>query len=121
VSSSPDLVGGHAQAPDAVRASRAMRPAREALTLWIDEIEANLERLLAGSPLAQVAGTGSLARAVAAGFIGIELYEGADPDGARSAFAALEQLSAFTEILDDLGPVAWNALRARLRRHHLRP
>lgn len=99
---------------------RLAAAAREALTLWIDEIEANLERLLDGSPLAQVAGTGSLARAVAAGFIGIELYEGADPDGARSAFAALEQLSALTEILDDLGPVARNALRARLRRHHLR-
>jgi AcrR family transcriptional regulator len=100
---------------------RLAAAAREALTLWIDEIEANLERLLDGNPLTQVADTGCLARAVAAGFIGIELYEGADPDGARSAFAALEQLSALTEILDDLGPVARNALGARLRRHHPRP
>ena len=100
---------------------RLAAAAREALTLWIDEIEANLERLLDGNPLTQVASTGCLARAVAASFIGIELYEGADPDGARGAFAALEQLAALTEILDDLGPVARNVLRTRLRRHHPRP
>jgi AcrR family transcriptional regulator len=100
---------------------RLAAAAREALTLWIDEIEGNLERLLVGNPLTQVADASCLARAVAAGFIGIELYEGADPDGARSAFTALEQLSALTEILDDLSPVARNALGARLRRYHPRP
>ena len=38
--------------------------------------------LLAGSPLAEVADPAGLARAISAGFIGLELYEGVDPAGA---------------------------------------
>lgn len=90
--------------------------ARHALAPWITEIETTLQRLLRGSPIAEVADTTGLARAVAAAFVGIELYEGADPDGADSAFAALGQLSALIEVLDDLGPAARRALRNRLRR-----
>jgi AcrR family transcriptional regulator len=89
---------------------------RDALQLWIAEIELVLNRLLRASPIESVVDKPGLARGVAAAFIGIELYDGVDPEGAASALAALEQLAVLTEVLDDLGPVARRAVRARLRK-----
>ena len=96
--------------------SRLAGAAQRALLLWAREIESTLQRLLAGTPAAEVADAAALARVVTAAFIGIELYEGADPDGAAAALAALDQLSVLVEVLDDLGPVARRALRSRVRR-----
>jgi hypothetical protein len=90
--------------------------AHDALSLWIVEIEATLVRLLKGSPLATVANAEGLARGIAAAFIGIELFEGVDPEGAESALVSLEMLGVLVEVVEDLGPVARRALRARLRR-----
>jgi len=90
--------------------------ARHALSLWIAEVEETLQRLLSASPIGEVANAAGLARAVAAAFVGIELYEGADSDGADAAFAALGQLASLTEVLDDLGPAARRALRHHARR-----
>jgi AcrR family transcriptional regulator len=87
-----------------------------ALQLWIDPIERALTRLLAGSPVAEVIDTAGLARAISAGFVGLELYEGVDPAGARAALDALDRLAVLVEVMDDLGPVARRALRAKLRR-----
>ena len=86
-----------------------------ALRLWITPIEQALTRLLADSPMAGLIDTAGLARAVSAGFVGLELYEGVDPDGARSALDALDQLAVLIEVVDDLGPVARRALRGKLR------
>lgn len=85
-----------------------------ALRLWIDEIEQVLRRVLAGSPVAELADPRGLARAVAAGFVGLELYEGVDRAGADAALAALEQLAVLVDVVDDLGPIARRALRGRL-------
>jgi AcrR family transcriptional regulator len=90
--------------------------ARYSLRLWVAEIETVLRRVLADSPVAELTDAAGLAPAVAAAFIGIELYEGVDADAAASALNTLEALSALAEVLDDLGPVARLALRARLRR-----
>ena len=90
--------------------------ARSALKLWTTEIERVLVRLVATSPLADIVDSAGLANAVSAGFIGIELYEAADPEGAEAGFAALEQLGVLIEVLDQLGPVARRALTAKLRR-----
>jgi AcrR family transcriptional regulator len=87
-----------------------------ALHLWITPVERVLTRLLAGSPVAELIDTAGLARAVSAGFVGLELYEGVDPDGASAALDALDRLAVLVEVLDDLGPVARRALRGRLRR-----
>ncbi|MCG8916046.1 TetR family transcriptional regulator [Actinokineospora sp. PR83] len=87
-----------------------------ALRLWVDPIEAALARLLADSPVAEVVDTAGLARAVSAAFIGLELYEGVDPDGAAAALDALDRLAVLVEVVDDLGPVARRALRGRLRK-----
>ncbi|MFY1652083.1 TetR/AcrR family transcriptional regulator [Solwaraspora sp. WMMB762] len=87
-----------------------------ALRLWTDEIELVLRRVLAGSPLAALADPPGLARAVAAGFVGLELYEGVDRAGADDALAALEQLAVLVDVVDDLGPVARRALQGRLAR-----
>jgi AcrR family transcriptional regulator len=89
---------------------------RAALHLWIAPIERTLDRLLAGTPLAELVDTAGLARAVSAGFIGLELFEGVDEAGAHAALDALDQLATLAEVVDDLGPVARRALRAKLRR-----
>jgi len=90
--------------------------AKQAFDLWISEIELTLRRILAGSPIKAALDLPGLARAIAAAFIGLELYEAADPDASQHAMAALGQLAILTDVLDDLGPVARRALSARLRR-----
>lgn len=86
------------------------------LDLWIVEIEKVLTRVLAGTPLAEFTDSDGLARAVAASFVGLELYEGVDGDGAQRALDALEQLAALVTVLDELGPLGQRAVRHRLRR-----
>ncbi|WP_406332917.1 TetR/AcrR family transcriptional regulator [Streptomyces sp. NBC_00203] len=86
------------------------------LDLWIAEIEKVLTRVLPATPLGEFADPVGLARAVAASFVGIQLYEGVDPAGAASALASLEQLTALLTALESLGPVAQRAIRHHLRR-----
>ncbi|MGV9450344.1 TetR/AcrR family transcriptional regulator [Streptomyces sp. NPDC003635] len=86
------------------------------LDLWITEIEQVLTRVLARTPFGEFVDPEGLARAVAASFVGIELYEGVDAQGAGAALDALEQLARLVAALDDLGPVAQRAVRHRLRR-----
>lgn len=88
----------------------------DGLNLWVAEIEVVLARLLRDSPLVGLVDPSGLSRAVSAAFIGMELYEGVDPDGGRAALEALDQLGALVEVVEDLGPVARRALRARVRR-----
>ncbi|GGS24645.1 MULTISPECIES: TetR/AcrR family transcriptional regulator [Actinokineospora] len=95
---------------------RVADAAAEALRLWIGPIEHVLARLLADSPVADALDIPGLARAVGAAFIGIELYDGVDPDGARSALDALDRMAVLIEVIDDLGPVARRALRGKVRR-----
>ncbi len=60
----------------------ALGPATAAgLQLWITEIEQVLRRVLAATPFGEFADPAGLARAVAASFVGIELYEGVDEAG----------------------------------------
>jgi AcrR family transcriptional regulator len=88
----------------------------ETLNVWVREVEGVLTRLLAGSPLAELADPAGLAPAVSAAFIGLEMYEGVDPRGAERALEALERLAALVEVVEELGPVARRALRAKLNR-----
>jgi AcrR family transcriptional regulator len=90
--------------------------ARYAMAVWNREIETVVGRVLAGSPLAEIADPIGLARAISAGFIGLELYEGIEHDGAATAMDSLEQFGVLIEVVDDLGPVARRALRARVRK-----
>ncbi len=89
-------------------------PTADALALWNAEIEVTLSRVLTGSPFADFADVRGLSRAISAAFIGLELHEGVDPEGAQSALSALEQLAGLLEMVDDLGPIARSRLRARL-------
>lgn len=86
------------------------------LALWIEEIEKVLIRVFSATPLGEFADPAGLARAVAASFVGIELYEGVDADGAGRALDALEQLSVLVTAVEELGPIAQRGLRHRLRR-----
>ncbi len=88
----------------------------QALRQWTVELEAVLERLFAGHALAEFLDLPGLARAMTAGFVGLELYEGVDPEGATGAFAALDGLGALVEVVDGLGPVVSRAVRATVRR-----
>jgi AcrR family transcriptional regulator len=88
----------------------------DGLNLWVAEIERALTRILADTPLPEVMDIGGLARAVAAAFVGLELYEGVDEESAGRAMAAVEQFAALVTVLDDLGPVARRAIHGRLRR-----
>jgi len=92
------------------------RAARYAMDLWRDQVELVVRRVLEPSPLVDLVDPAGLARAISAAFIGLELFEGVDPDGAAAALGALERLGVLVETLDDLGPVASRAVRARLRR-----
>lgn len=89
-------------------------PTADALALWNAEIEVTLSRVLTGSPFADLADVRGLSRAISAAFIGLELYEGVDSEGAQSALSALEQLAALLEMVDDLGPIARRAVRGRV-------
>lgn len=89
---------------------------RDAMALWNAEIEAVIRRVLVDNPLAELVDAAGMAQAISSGFLGLELYEGIDPDGATAALDALEQLGVLVEVVADLGPVARRALRARLRR-----
>ncbi|RSM82538.1 TetR/AcrR family transcriptional regulator [Kibdelosporangium aridum] len=89
---------------------------RAALQLWIDAIEQVLIRVLATSPAKDLVDTKGLASAVSAAFIGLELYEGIDPDGATHALDTLDQLAVLVEVVDDLGPIARRAFRAKVKR-----
>ncbi|MFD3328068.1 TetR family transcriptional regulator [Streptomyces sp. NPDC058701] len=86
------------------------------LALWIEELEAVLSRLLASTPLAAFADPAGLARAAAASFVGIELYEGVDPEGGARALDSLEQLAVLARALEGLGPLSQRAVSHRLRR-----
>ncbi|MFJ2768039.1 TetR/AcrR family transcriptional regulator [Streptomyces sp. NPDC087300] len=86
------------------------------LGLWIEEIEKVLTRVLSASPLGEFADPVGLSRAVAASFVGMELYEGVDPAGTERALASLEQLGTLVSVIEDLGPLAQRALRHGLRR-----
>ncbi|MEU5688820.1 TetR/AcrR family transcriptional regulator [Streptomyces venezuelae] len=86
------------------------------LALWIEEIEKVLTRVLSASPLGEFVDAVGLARAVGASFVGMELYEGVDAEGAGRALDSLEQLSLLVSAVEDLGPLAQRAVRHRLRR-----
>lgn len=92
-------------------------PVTEAVHLWVTEVEATLERLLAGSAVAELVDTRVLARAVSASFVGTELLDGVDGEGtALPTLDALEQLGGLVQVVLDLGPVASGALRRWLER-----
>ncbi|MFC6707806.1 TetR/AcrR family transcriptional regulator [Flexivirga alba] len=90
-------------------------PARYGMTRWVDEIETVIDRVLRGSLLADVSDARGLSRIVCASFIGLELYDGVDPEGGTAALDALTQLAQVSDAIDDLGPVARRAVSARLK------
>ncbi len=89
--------------------------AKYAMARWNLEIESVVRRVLRDSPIADITDPAGLSRAISAGFIGLELYEGVDPEGAELALNSLEHFGAIVDVIDDLGPIARRALRAKVR------
>ena len=90
--------------------------ARACLDQWIAALDPPVARLLNASPLRGLIDHRGLVRAIGSAFIGLELYESVDPDGAAAAVTSLDQLGAILEAIDTLGPVAHRAVRAYVRR-----
>jgi AcrR family transcriptional regulator len=88
----------------------------DGLGLWVAQIEAVLDRILPGTPLAGIVDIGGLARAIAAAFVGLELYEGVDSQGAERAMDALQQLGALMTMLENMGPVSRRRVRGRIKK-----
>lgn len=87
-----------------------------ALQLWVDEVATTLHRLLDDTVLAPLVDVPSLARAVSAAFIGVELLDGIAGEESLPTLDALEQLAGLVQVVLDLGPVAGTALRRRVQR-----
>lgn len=84
-----------------------------ALALWKDQVRATLNRLLQGSPLAEVLDADALTDLVSATFVGLELME---PTDARDTVGqALAGVGRLASALDRLGPLSRRALRSALR------
>ena len=96
------------------------RAGRYAMEQWAAQIEAVLARLLPGSPLEGMIPAAGLARAVAAGSIGLQLYAGVDGAGADSALGALDALASLVETVEALGPLATRAAGGRVRKTQAR-
>lgn len=90
--------------------------ARAAFDAWVTEVELVLTRILRGSILGELSDATSLARAVCAGFIGFELYEGIDSDAAGTTYGSMAELVLLADAVDRLGPVARAAVAATLHR-----
>jgi AcrR family transcriptional regulator len=99
----------------AMRDPLLARAASYAMSRWAAEIEAVVARVLSASPLGELADAAGLARAISASFIGLELYEGVDPDGAAQALDSLERLGVLAEVVNNLGPAARRTLRSKLK------
>ncbi|MFJ9079472.1 hypothetical protein ACIRO3_30180 [Streptomyces sp. NPDC102278] len=80
-----------------------------------DGTRVSARRFASDHPLSLLADAG-LARAAAASFVGIELYEGVDPEGAARALDSLEQLAVLAQALEGLGPLSQRAVTHQLRR-----
>lgn len=90
------------------------RTARDCLRLWFDEVARVVNRLLAASPIRTLVGVDDLSRAVGAAFIGLELYEGVDPEGAEAALDSLAALGVLIDVLDGLSQLERKLLNKRL-------
>ena len=96
--------------------ARLATAAQRCLHRWVETIEPTVRRLLAHTPLDGMIDHRGLARAVAAGFIGVELFDGVDAEGAQQALASLEQLGRVLEAFNGLGAVTRRAIRAHIQR-----
>ena len=96
---------------NASRDAAIARAARHAMTSWVREIERVVVRVLADSPVADLVDPHGLSCAVAASFIGMELYETVDAQEADGAMKTLAQLGVLVDALNELGPLASRALK----------
>jgi AcrR family transcriptional regulator len=92
------------------------RAARSAVATWSTEVQRVLDRVLRDGPVTGLVDVRGLAHLVSAGFIGIELYDVADPEGAARAVDTLAEIGRLVDVLDELGPVARRALEAKTNR-----
>jgi hypothetical protein len=96
--------------------ARLARAAAGALNLWIEALTPVISRLLNDSTLQALIDVPALTHAIAAGFVGLELYEAADPAGAGTTLDTVEKIAVLVEVVEDLDPMARRMLRRKLVR-----
>jgi AcrR family transcriptional regulator len=100
----------------AMRDETLAEAARYAMDRWTTEVEVALRRVLRPTPLHGLVDPHGLARAVSAGFLGLELHDAVDPVASAEALGALDAVGSLVSALDVLPPLAVRALRARAHR-----
>lgn len=90
--------------------------ARYALDSWTAQIADALERITAPTPVSGLVDARGLAPLLTAAFVGLELYDGANPRGGQAAKATLESLTKMLDSLLDAGPIVRTALSQATKR-----
>jgi AcrR family transcriptional regulator len=90
------------------------RATRYAMNAWTHEIGIVLRRVLPAGPVGELVDPDGLAHVISAGFVGLELYDGVDPDGASRALDTLGALGELVDVVNRLGPVASRAVRSKV-------
>ncbi len=83
--------------------------------LLADEVANTLQRLVDGTALNGLIDTRQLARAVSAGFIGIELLDTISEQDETDLFDALDRITALIDLVLDAGALPAALIRRRLR------
>jgi AcrR family transcriptional regulator len=104
-----------AQALAAAQSDAALAEvAGDALSLWLEPLEATAARILTGTVLEGVLSPSDIARTAAAAFVGVELFDGVVPDDG-DPFEVLERVAALGALVLEAGPITKAAARRRLR------
>lgn len=83
--------------------------------LLVAEVAGTLERILSGTALEGLLDAPQLARAISAGFIGIELLDTVRADTDPAMFDALDAVTTLVDLVLNAGVVPTNLLRRTLR------
>jgi AcrR family transcriptional regulator len=82
--------------------------------LLASEVTSTLERILSGTALDGLLDTHQVARAVSAGFIGIELLDSVSGTDDPALFDTLDSITALVDLILNAGTIPTNLIRRRL-------
>lgn len=89
--------------------------ARECLQLWFAEVGKAVDRVTATSPIRPLLMVDDLAMAVGAAFVGLELFQGIDPEAGIRAMDSIATLGVLFDVLDDLKPIERRLVAAKIK------
>lgn len=87
---------------------------RDNFELLVTEVAGTLKRILSGTALEGLLDPEQLARAISAGFIGIELLDTVHPDSDPAMFDTLDAVTTLVDLVLNAGAIPTGLLRRRL-------